>query len=99
MKYTVEVDNPIGMILNVLLPSGRKLKGKITDCIPANKKPTDAEMEKFYGFNWQDLCHSGEMQAIKYDRVLFINESDGHPIVQPMNMKSRCSDIWLEFKQ
>lgn len=63
----------------------REMVGTITDIIPANTKPSDDTMAAFYGDDWRNKQCKGANRAIKWNRVSFIDEYTGHPIVLPLN--------------
>ena len=98
MKIRTEIQNPIGMIINVETYTGEKLRGKILDWIPAGVAPSKADMKRFYGEGWEDKPCKGAYRPLKNDRVLFVNEYNGHNIVQPLVEHSAYYDIWLEDK-
>ena len=88
MEYTIKIqsDELVGRIINCESIFGGIFKGIIQAIIPAHTKPTKNEMVKFYGKEWEKSC-KGAFRAIKWDRVMFQNDYDGHHIVQPLNPK------------
>ena len=96
MRVEVEIQSPINMIINVETYTGEKLRGKIIDWIPAGVIPSKVIMKKFYGEGWEHKPCKGAYRALKNDRVLFINEYNGHRIVQPLVARSSYCSIWLE---
>lgn len=70
------------------------IQGPIIDVIPAGKIPTDIEMNLFYGEGWQNKPCRMAQKAMKYDRVLFINQVNNHYIVQVLSTDEEYGKNW-----
>lgn len=87
MEYTIKIQSNelIGRFINCESIYGRLMKGIIQAIIPAHTKPTKEQMTRLYGIGWINKECKGAFRPVKYDRVMFKNDYDGHHIVLPLN--------------
>jgi len=91
MEYIIKIQSNelVGRFISCESIYGRLFKGIIQAIIPAHTKPTKEQMTILYGRDWENKQCKSACRAIKYDRVMFQNDYDGHYIVQPLNPEMR----------
>jgi len=101
MNYFIKVNsqNLIGKFIRVSTPYRDKLwQGIITDVIYSLVIPTDEQMTIMYGEDWKDKPCKKAQKALDFDRVKFIDEFTGNPIVMPLNPHNSTMVWELDLK-